>query len=143
MTVHKWLQKTHRTTPGKENNAFHLFRLIKCYDYQMGFQAEVLWYTGGYSYVDLATAVAAARPGVYLAKARLYQFANDTEDEEYDEGFATEARLTYLRWCGTRKAILASAEGRFQAGQLSDRKYAALTEMLRPPLDDDSEYERD
>ena len=95
--------------------------------------------------MDLTNTVAVVRPGVYLAKKRLYENCDIDTDDEEEAAVAgiVSGQLSYLRWCGTRKKILTKTEAEYTWGRLSTRKYEALKEMLGPPLGDDSADEGD
>ena len=87
---------------------FQLINVLCCSKLLHGVEAEVNWYIGGNSYVALPTAVAAKRPGLYLAKAKFVRFKDLPEDEQGPQTAA--ASITCLRWLGARKEFMKMAK---------------------------------
>ena len=122
----KFLRKDYKEMCNASRPSVQLLRITSCSELMHGFEAEVNWYTGGNEYVTLPTAVAEAKPGVYLAKTkwlRLKDFAQD------DVGPQTPvASIDHLRWLGTTRELMAMTKA--SRKELGKKKYDRLVEML-------------
>ena len=108
--------------------SFQLIHVIACSELMHGIEAEVNWYIGGNSYVALPTAVAAKKPGVYLAKAKFIRIKDFPDEDEGPQ--TTIASITRLRWLGARKEFMQLAELPTVIKYLGKNKHHRLMEML-------------
>ena len=106
-----------------------LIHVIACSELLHGMEAEVNWYTGGNSYVTLPAAVAEAKPGVYLTRAKFNRMKRLPEEDQGPDSPA--ASITHLRWLGTRGEFSRMAQWHKSGKNLGKQKQERLMEMLR------------
>ena len=111
--------------------SFQLIHVLTCSELLHGVEAEVNWYIGGNSYVALPTAVAAKRPGVYLAKAKFIRFKDFPEEPEDEQGpERAVASISHLRWLGARKEFMKIAKSPNSIKHIRKNQHQRLMEML-------------
>ena len=130
-----FLSKGCTETCDKSRNSVQLLQINGCSALMQGVQADVNWFIGGSAYVELPAAVAAVRPGVYLAMTTWFPMVPRSE-----MGPETPvANISRLRWIGTAQEIFEMV--RASRNTLGKKRYDRLVEMLTFNVDSPSELE--
>ena len=130
-----FLSKGCTETCDKSRNSVQLLQINGCSALMQGVQADVNWFIGGSAYVELPAAVAAVRPGVYLAMTTWFPMVPRSE-----MGPETPvANISRLRWIGTAQEIFEMV--RASRHTLGKKRYDRLVEMLTFNVDSPSELE--
>ena len=111
---------------GDVSNALQLIHVLSCSRLEVGFQAEINWYTGGNNYVTLPYAVVEKTPGVYFARAKHIRWLDKPDEDEGPE--TPSASISHLRWLGTRHQFLKAVKEKGR--DFGKKKFALLMEML-------------
>jgi hypothetical protein len=126
-TCVNFLSKDYTEMCDTARNSLQLIQINACSALMHGVQADVNWYIGGNSYVELPAAVAAVRPGVYLAMTTWFRMGPNFPEEDAGPE-APVASINHLRWLGTANKFLEMV--RASRNTLGKKHYDRLVEML-------------
>jgi len=104
-----------------------LIHMYVCSPMRLGVQAEVDWYTGGSSLVEIPAAGLALMPGVYLAKTKWFRMGPNGFRKDLGPDTPV-ASINHLRWLGTRSELLETTKASKEI--LGKTKYDSLVQML-------------